>query len=136
MLTSRARRRKIAAVVTSLTLGGWLVLTACSNNGEGERCQVNNNDDDCEQGLICLASSQVNPSYNSSDRCCPIDRTTASHPACTLLRNPVAGDSAPPPDTGPSNPDTGTTDTGTPDTGVDTGVDAGDPDAADAAADG
>lgn len=136
MLTSRARRRKIAAVVTGLTLAGWLVLTACSNNGEGERCQVNNDDNDCEQGLVCLPSSQVNPSYNSSDRCCPIDRTTASHPACTLLRNPVAGDSAPPADTGPSNPDTGTTDTGTQDTGVDTGVDAGDTDAADAAADG
>ena len=136
-MTMRARRNKIAAVVTSLTFGGWLVLSACSNNGEGERCQVNNNDDDCEQGLVCLAASQVNPNYNSSDRCCPLDRSTATHPACTLLRNPVGGDAAPPADTGPANPDTGTTDTGTTDTGTtDTGVDANDSDAADAAADG
>jgi hypothetical protein len=137
MMTTRARRRTIAAVVTSLTIGGWLVLSACSNNAEGERCQVANNNDDCENGLICLASSQVNPSYNSSDRCCPVDRTTASHPACTLLQNPVAGDSSPPADTGPANPDTGTVDTGT-DTGTDTGADAGDTDASDAgdAADG
>ena len=134
MLTSRARRRKIAAAVTIFTTAGWLVLSACSNNGEGERCQVNNNNDDCADGLICLASSQVNPSYNSSDRCCPVDRTRASHPACTLLQNSVAGDSAPPPDTGPvTTPDTGTPDTSTPDTAVDTGVDAGDLDAADAA---
>ena len=135
-MTIRARRRKIAAVVTVYALGGWLVLSACSNNAEGERCQVNNNNDDCADGLICLASSQVNPSYNSSDRCCPVDRTTASHPACTLLQNPVAGDSQPPPDTGPANPETGTPDTFVPDTGIDTGVDAGDTDAADAAADG
>jgi hypothetical protein len=132
-MTIRARRRKIAAVVTTLGMSGWLVLSACSNSAEGERCQVNNNNDDCADGLVCLASSQVNPSYNSSDRCCPVDRTTASHPACTLLQNPVAGDSAPPPDTGPANPDTGTPDTFVPDTGIDTGVDAGDLDAADAA---
>jgi hypothetical protein len=133
-MTIRARRRKIAAVVTTLTIGGWLVLSACSNNGEGERCQFNNNNDDCQDGLLCLASSQVNPSYNNSDRCCPADRTKATHPACTLLQNPVAGDSSPPPDTGPTNPDTGTTDTGTTDTGTtDTGADAGDLDAADAA---
>lgn len=133
MTGSRARRRNIAAAVTMLTLGGWLVLSACSNNAEGERCQTANNNDDCEQGLICLASSQVNPSYNSSDRCCPVDRTQATHPACTLLTNPVAGDSSPPADTGPAQ-DTGTSDTGT-DTGVDSGTDAdaGDPDAADAA---
>jgi hypothetical protein len=132
-MTMRARRGKIAAIVTSLTVGGWLVLTACSNNAEGERCQVNNNDDDCENGLICLPASQVNQSYNGSDRCCPIDRSTATHPACTLLQNPVAGDSAPPADTGPVTPDTGTSDTGATDTGVDTGVDASDTDAADAA---
>jgi hypothetical protein len=134
MMTLRARRRKIAAVATTIAIGGWLVLSACSNNGEGERCQFNNNNDDCQDGLVCLPSSQVNPSYNSSDRCCPVDRSTATHPACTLLQNAVAGDSAPPPDTGPANPDTGTPDTGTPDTGTpDTGNDAGDLDAADAA---
>jgi hypothetical protein len=131
-MTIRARRRKIAAVVTALTVSGWFVLSACSNSAEGERCQVNNNNDDCADGLVCLASSQVNPSYNSADRCCPVDRSTASHPACTLLQNPVAGDSAPPPDTGPADPDTGTPDTGTLDTGTpDTGADAGDLDAAD-----
>jgi hypothetical protein len=132
-MTTRARRRKIAAVVTSLTVAGWLALSACSNNGEGDRCQVNNNNDDCQDGLICLASSQVNPSYNNSDRCCPVDRTKSTHPACTLLQNPVAGDSAPPADTGPTG-DTGTTDTGT-DGGNDGAgdADAGDLDAADAA---
>ena len=137
MTTTRARRRNIAALVTAFTIAGWLVLSACSNNGEGERCQFNNNHDDCENGLSCLQASQVNPSYNSSDRCCPADRSTATHPACTLLQNPVAGDSAPPPDTGPANPDTGTTDTGV-DTGTDSGADAGDTDASDAgdAADG
>ena len=130
--TMRARRRKIAAVVTSLVVGGWLVLTACSNMAEGDRCQTENNNDDCQDGLICLSKANVNQGYNNSDRCCPPNRSTATHPACTQLQNPIAGDSAPPPDTGPVNNDSGS-DTGV-DTGVDTGADAdaGNLDAADA----
>jgi len=131
-MNTRARRRKIAAFVTTFAVAAWVVLVACSNNGEGERCQVENNNDDCQDGLICLSKSNVNQGYNNGDRCCPVDRSTATHPACTQLQNPIAGDSAPPPDTGP----TPTTDSGN-DTGTDTGVDSGndtgvDLDAADA----
>lgn len=132
-MNSRARRSKIAAVVTTFAIGAWIALSACSNNGEGERCQFANGSDDCQDGLACLQSSQVNPSYNNSDRCCPPDRAKATHPACTLLQNPVGGDSAPPADTGPVNNDSGNGDTGA-DTGGDTGsdADAGGLDAADA----
>jgi hypothetical protein len=132
----KRRRGATAAIAGAVMVSGWLVLTACSNQAEGERCQTANNSDDCQDGLICLVASQVNPNYNQSDRCCPVDRSQATHPACTLLQNPVAGDSAPPPDTGPVGPpDTGV-DTSTPaDAGIDAddaGDDAGD-DAADAA---
>jgi len=127
----KARRVKITAVVTLLSVAGWVALVACSNNAEGERCQTANNNDDCQDGLVCLPASQVNPNYNSSDRCCPVDRTKATHPACTLLQSSVGGDSAPPPDTGPVGVDSGN-DTGA-DTGHDTGADAANQDAADAA---
>lgn len=119
----RKRRTKTAAIVTFAMVAGWIALTACSNNGEGERCQTANNSDDCENGLICLPANLVNPTYSSSDRCCPVDRSKATHPACTLLQNPVAGDSAPPPDTGPVGTDSGN------DTGTDGGSDAADADA-------
>lgn len=129
----RNRRTKTAATVTLALVAGWIALAACSNNGEGERCEVENNSDDCQDGLICLAASQVNLNYNNSDRCCPVDRSKATHPACTLLQSPVAGDSAPPADTGPAATDSGS------DTGLDSGTkqdadaDAGEQDAADAA---
>jgi hypothetical protein len=135
-MKTRARRNTIAAVATTVGVACWLVLSACSNNGEGERCQIDNVNDDCENGLVCLTKSQVNQGYNNSDRCCPPDRSTATHPACTQLQNPVAGDSSPPADTGPVATDSGSTDTGI-DTGSDAAsdADAGDPDASDAAQD-
>lgn len=126
----RNRRTKTATIVTLALTAGWFALVACSNQAEGDRCQTANGNDDCQDGLICLASTQVNTNYNSADRCCPVDRATATHPACTLLQNPVAGDSAPPADTGPVDTDSGG-DTGAPDADAD--ADAGDLDAADAA---
>jgi hypothetical protein len=108
---SRARRYRIVGVLLALLLGGFITLAACSNYGEGERCQAENGNDDCQDGLVCLAASQkgfnggtgtVNPPFNTSDRCCPPDRSTATHPACTLLTGSITGqDSAPPGDTGP-----------------------------------
>jgi hypothetical protein len=91
-------------------LGGLFALAACSDYAEGDRCQAENGNDDCQTGLVCLAATNkafnggvglVNAPYNTSDRCCPFDRTTATHPACTLLQISGAADSAPPPDTGP-----------------------------------
>jgi hypothetical protein len=119
----RKRRTKAAAIVTVALVSGWIALSACSNMSEGERCQVANNSDDCQDGLICLPANQVNPNYANADRCCPPDRTKATHPACTLLQSSVAGDSAPPADTGPVGTDSGG------DTGADAGSDAADADA-------
>ena len=133
---SRARRIRIVGVLMASMLCGIVTLAACSNQAEGERCQAENGNDDCQDGLVCLAATQktfnggvglVNAPYNNSDRCCPYERSTASHPACVLLQTTVTGDAAAPPaDTGPT-PDA-TTDASQPDTST---VDAAD--AADAA---
>jgi hypothetical protein len=91
----RVRRNRFASVLSLLVVGGWIAL-ACSNQGEGERCELRNGNDDCQDGLIC------NPTqYQGSNRCCPVDSAAATHPACVTPTSPITADSAPPPDTGP-----------------------------------
>ena len=126
---SRGRRFRIVGVLMASMLGGFVTLTACSNQGEGDRCQAENGDVDCQTGLVCLAATVkqfnggkglVNPPYNNSDRCCPLDRDKANHPACVPLTASAAGDGAPPPaDTGPKA-----------DVSADSPVDTSTPDAA------
>ena len=126
---SRARRYRIVGVMTAMLLGAFLTLAACSEQGEGERCQAENGNDDCESTLVCLAATQkafnggsglVNAPYNNSDRCCPLDRSTATHPACVNPTVSPTGDgAAPPPDTGPR-----------PDAPIDSPVETSTPDAA------
>lgn len=106
----RVRRKPMVAILVAQAIFGLVSLVACANMAEGDRCEVLNGNDDCQSGLVCLPAGQVNQPYNNSDRCCPVDRSTATHPACTLLSNPVAGDAAPPGDSGPA---------------IDSGVDAG-----------
>ncbi len=108
---SRGRRYRIVGFVIATMLGVFAALAACSNQGEGDRCQAENGNEDCTSPLVCLAATQknfnggvglVNPPFNNSDRCCPAERGTATHPACTLLQTSGAGDGGTPPgDTGP-----------------------------------
>ena len=94
----RARRYRIVGVLLGLGLAGLIGLiglNACSDYGEGERCEILNGNSDCADPLQCTPKAQINTPYNSSDRCCPVDRTMATHPACTVLQNPITGDSAP-----------------------------------------
>ncbi|MDB4946266.1 MAG: hypothetical protein JWP97_5800 [Labilithrix sp.] len=146
-----ARRVRVVGILATSVLAVFVTLSACSNNGEGERCQILNGNSDCQDGLVCTSASAaatseggtgagstignggngyVNPPYNTSDRCCPSDRKTATHPACTEPNTSVGGEAGiPPADTGPPV-DANTSDVGT-DTGapVDAGSDAADADA-------
>lgn len=105
-------------VVLSLCAGGLVAIAACSNQGEGEVCDVLNGNEDCADGLVCYRQADLN--NVQSDRCCPSDRNTATHPACTTPKNIGGTDAAAPADTGPPS---------TVDSSV---VDAADADAADA----
>jgi hypothetical protein len=116
----RAPRYRLVSIIVAIAAAAFVWLVACSNYGEGERCEVLNGNDDCENGLQCLPANQVNQGF-SGDRCCPPDRSTATHPACTIQQAPVGGDAGPPPDTGPV-PDA-TVDSPT-DTGVESSTDA------------
>lgn len=119
----RRENRRVALVTASVVATFVAIMTACSDQGEGERCEVSNHDDDCKAGLICYPAAQLNA---SSDRCCPRDRTTSTDPICKGAVS-VIGDAQPPQDTGPS---TTTTDSGSK---PDAAGDASTSDASDAA---
>lgn len=103
-----------------------MIASACSNQGEGERCEVLNGNDDCktDEGLICYPEAQLRNA--NSDRCCPADRSRATHPVCKTTVDLGGGDSAAPPDTGPPPaPDAGGQDANVEDAPSDAGdVDA------------
>ena len=127
----RAFRYRIVGIVLCTALSAFVALTACSNYEEGERCETLNGNEDCKDGLQCTPKAQINTPYDSSDRCCPVNRATATHPACVILTTPITTDAAPPDaNTGPTPPTPDATIDSSTDTGI--GPEAG-PDAADAA---
>ena len=78
----------ISVVVTALFFG------ACSNGGEGDRCDHladNNGNDDCQNGLQCIRADAVNGSDRQSDRCCPTDRSTSAPGSVCALPMPSNG---------------------------------------------
>lgn len=105
----------VASFVTAL-FGGVVLIGACSQQKEGEVCSTANGNDDCDtdNNLQCDPAVQLN--NVTSDRCCPIDRTKATHPACINPTNVGTSDAAAPgnttvPDSGTSNAsDAGSTD--------------------------
>ena len=122
----RARRRYlIVSIVVATLVGGFVTLTACSNYGEGERCEFGNGNDDCADGLQCVASADLAQQFRGPDRCCPPDRSTAKVQACQLPTNSVTGEAGPPPpDTGPGVDATVRDTSVAPETGPDSAADA------------
>jgi hypothetical protein len=100
----RARRFRFVGVALAVSLGGLIALSACSNYGGGERCELlsgNNGNDDCEDGLQCRVVTAAG--YNSSPRCCPVNRAAATHPACIEAQDILdGGNTTPPAETGPA----------------------------------
>jgi hypothetical protein len=101
-LARRRERRRLAIALASVLGALVAITTACSNQGEGERCEFENNNADCktDEGLVCYPAAQLNA---SSDRCCPRDRSKATDPICKAAVSGSA-DATPPPDTGPTTP--------------------------------
>ena len=61
-----------------------LAAASCSNQGEGERCDVNSgttDSKDCKSGLICVPHEQLlDPTQG--DRCCPETVTASTDSRC------------------------------------------------------
>jgi hypothetical protein len=110
----RALNYRTVGIATGILASVIVVLGACSNQGEGERCDFLNGDEDCktDEDLVCTQQNLLTNS--TSDRCCPRDRSTATHPVCKTSVDIGAGDSAAPADTGPpSTADANVDDAGT-----------------------
>jgi hypothetical protein len=71
-----ATRQAVLAVLLGLMLAP-LAVVSCSRQGEGERCSLDNGDEDCDQdeGLVCTSSDVLKNPYNT-DICCPADGTS------------------------------------------------------------
>jgi hypothetical protein len=83
--------RSIAALsfVTALAV---LSAPGCSQQGEGERCDVNKNGDaDCNDGLTCVKANDLHDGI--TDRCCPAEGTE-SDTRCTRATVMASGGSS------------------------------------------
>jgi hypothetical protein len=98
--TSRggSRRRGVAA---AFALVAVVLLAACSNQGEGGRCDTNAENsgaEDCASGLVCIPVNQLGRGQGATPtegRCCPADRSTATAADCRIGAT-QAGDAAVP----------------------------------------
>jgi hypothetical protein len=93
--------------IALLGFGALTLQTSCSQEPEGERCDLNNGvsggDSDCNDGLVCTSATELG---TETDRCCPADRTQATVPPCTISTTATDA-SAAPPDTGTADGTTG-----------------------------
>ena len=65
-------------IATGVSMAGALCFTtACSDQGEGERCDENNNNDDCAAGLTCRKIQGRDVAL-----CCPPPSTPTTVAAC------------------------------------------------------
>ena len=57
--------------VLGLCLIGCALALGCAKQGEGERCDLNNADLDCEPGLVCRGEDQLSIKGRGIALCCP-----------------------------------------------------------------
>ena len=90
--------------VLGLCLIGLALALGCAKQGEGERCDQNNADLDCEPGLVCRGEAQLSIKGRGIALCCPIGAGTtveACRAAPPLPSEPDAGPPELPPDAAP-----------------------------------
>jgi hypothetical protein len=98
----RAMPYRTASILVCVFVSGFIALTACSDQGEGERCDSLNGSEDCDKGkdLTCFPANLLTNTV--SDRCCPTDRSRATSAVCkTPVSGIGGGDATAPADTGP-----------------------------------
>lgn len=98
------RRPTLFALLAVPVLAAGVVIAACSDEGEGQPCSLQNGSNDCQSNLIC----EKPPGQSDSPAvCCPMDPSQATTPECSL---PVTGV-----DASPAPPDGRTVETSTQD---------------------
>lgn len=87
------RRPTLFALLAVPVLAAGVVITACSDEGEGQPCSLLNGSNDCQSNLIC---EKPPGNSNSSAVCCPPDLSQATTPECSLPSGGVDASPAPP----------------------------------------
>ncbi len=77
------RRPSLPALLLLAFVGAVTASVACSNQGEGEFCNSNNGNNDCQDGLECIAAPGVSATVNR-DRCCPTPPAQPTTVECSL----------------------------------------------------
>lgn len=122
-------------VFASLVLLPLSIVPACSNQGEGERCDVlaaNNGNDDCQAGLECVPPGQLQwpapdggkPQTTTTGICCPTNRSTARVDVCKMNSSNIGNDASFMPDVIEASANEGGMDAG--EGGSDASTEAGD----------
>ncbi|HEY6726429.1 MAG TPA: hypothetical protein VI197_20475 [Polyangiaceae bacterium] len=70
--------------VLAIAIAGFVTLLACSRQGEGDRCSTENDDNDCESGLICIDADDLRAN-DGVPRCCRPDGEGVGDGRCTRL---------------------------------------------------
>ncbi len=66
-----------------------VMASACSNQGEGDFCDPNNGNNDCDTGLECVAAPGLSGGTVNRNRCCPIAPAQPTTSACSLNTSTV-----------------------------------------------
>lgn len=99
---SRVFSRALFGSIACATLFAIVQTGACTNYGDGERCNSkgqNNGNDDCQPGLACTTGLQRSDP-TGPDLCCPPDRSVSMSTLCRGAKTTIAlpdaslGDSA------------------------------------------
>lgn len=69
----------------AVALAAFVTLLACSRQGEGDRCSTENDDNDCESGLICIEPRELRGGTDEVPRCCRPDGEGVGDGRCTRL---------------------------------------------------
>jgi hypothetical protein len=89
-------------------VAGLIASVACSNQGEGDFCSLQNGNNDCQSGLSCVAAPGLTGMAGTTTRCCPPSAALATKAVCmgasTEAGTPTGvGDSAVPMPDAPSD---------------------------------
>jgi hypothetical protein len=74
--------------LAAAALAAFGVVTACSNQGEGEVCDIAVGSSDCQDGLTCIRSPDMNIAGSPHPyRCCPSGTSTVAGCAAVITPN-------------------------------------------------
>lgn len=83
----RARARLGVFSAVALLALGAASFVACAKQALGERCDKQNNDDDCASGLVCTSTRAGGP----SSICCPPGNPLSDGPCSAAITGPTDG---------------------------------------------